>query len=959
MFHRPNPQTPNLLTTSPLLTFITLMAILSACSKAPVQQNLAGTWNFRIDSLDEGIKMNWFAETFPPDTLHLPGSLTENGKGFPVTAKTVWTGQVVDMSWFTADKYEKYRRPGNVKIPFWLQPEFYYAGAAWYQRDINVPSSWKGKRIVMTLERCHWETSVWIDGAPAGKLNSLATPHRYDLTKLAQPGKHVLTIRVDNRMIVDVGLNAHSVSDHTQSNWNGITGNMTLEALPPVSFGNIRLDPDIKNHVVKVTGTLENGSSQTEEISLDVAVRPYQRPGDALNPFSMTKEIPAGSETFELIFPMGDGCALWDEFSPNVYEMEIGLTMKRTSGTETKKILFGMREFRAEGTRLAINGRPTFLRGTLECAIFPKTGYPALTVAEWQRIYKIIKAHGLNHMRFHSWCPPEAAFTAADIEGIYLYAEVCAWADVGTGNSFDEWLYAESERIVNEYGNHPSFVMMSYGNEPGGSNQVAFLDAFDAYWKSKDNRRVYTSGSGWPNVPSADFYSSANPRIQGWGQGLGSVINASAPETAYDFRDILTRDFPGKPVVSHEIGQWCVYPDFKEIKQYTGVLKPKNFEIFQETLEANGLGHLADSFLLASGKLQALCYKADIEAALRTPGMGGFQLLDLHDFPGQGTALVGVLNPFWEEKGYISPAEYSMFCNAVVPLARIPKLVLNNNEVFKAEVEIANYSAGELKEVGGPIRILNAENQVVKETAWSAVGVPTGTNTMVGTIEWPLLQIAEASKFTLEVAVGERRNTWDFWVYPVKPATTPAVAAIPVFTSVTPQLEKLLEQGGSAILSLGPDRVAPDKGGNIALGFSSIFWNTAWTRGQAPHTLGILCNPKHPALLDFPTEYYSTFLWWDIVSQAKPLLLDGLNPRPEPIVRIIDDWFTNRSLALVFEVKAGNGKLIVSGTDLVKELGSRPAARQLLVSLQKYMMTGSFQPETSFSIETLREYVKK
>jgi hypothetical protein len=185
------------------------------------------------------------------------------------------------------------------------------------------------------------------------------------------------------------------------------------------------------------------------------------------------------------------------------------------------------------------------------------------------------------------------------------------------------------------------------------------------------------------------------------------------------------------------------------------------------------------------------------------------------------------------------------------------------------------------------------------------------------------------------------------------------VAAIPVFTSVTPQLEKLLEQGGSAILSLGPDRVAPDKGGNIALGFSSIFWNTAWTRGQAPHTLGILCNPKHPALLDFPTEYYSTFLWWDIVSQAKPLLLDGLNPRPEPIVRIIDDWFTNRSLALVFEVKAGNGKLIVSGTDLVKELGSRPAARQLLVSLQKYMMTGSFQPETSFSIETLREYVKK
>ena len=94
---------------------------------------------------------------------------------------------------------------------------------------------------------------------------------------------------------------------------------------------------------------------------------------------------------------------------------------------------------------------------------------------------------------------------------------------------------------------------------------------------------------------------------------------------------------------------------------------------------------MADSFLLASGKLQALCYKADIEAALRTKNFAGFQLLDLHDFPGQGSAIVGVLNPFWESKGYVTPQEYSEFCNSVVPLARMSKFVFNSGDTLKAD----------------------------------------------------------------------------------------------------------------------------------------------------------------------------------------------------------------------------------------------------------------------------------
>lgn len=940
-----------------LIILVTFLTLLTSCQLTTYQRDLSGTWKYHLDSLDQGMDQKWFEEPFPMDTLHLPGSLAENGIGFPVTVNTRWTGQVVDQSWYTDEKYEKYRKPGHVKIPFWLQPEWYYVGAAWYQREVKIPTSWKGQRVVLTLERCHWESSVWLDGKFIGKGNSLGTPHLFDLTRFAKPGSHLLTIRMDNRMIVNVGENAHSVSDHTQSNWNGIVGKINIEALPLVSLGWIKLYPDIHNRVVRVVGGLENSSGNSQQVALELNVKRYGKIESSHAPFRMVKEVPVGSEIFEMVYPMGDDCLLWDEFSPNLYEMKVRLSMKANTDIHVSNILFGMREFKADGTRMSINGRPTFLRGTLECAIFPETGYPALKVEEWQRIYKIIKAHGLNHMRFHSWCPPEAAFIAADIEGIYLYAECGAWADVGTGNSFDDWLYAESERIVNTYGNHPSFVMMSYGNEPGGPNQVDFLDEFVAYWKKKDTRRVYTSASGWPVVPSLDFYCTPNPRIQGWGQGLNSLINAQPPQTAFDFRDLIAKSFPGKPVVSHEIGQWCVYPDFKEIPRYKGVLKAKNFEIFKETLEAANLGHLADSFLLASGKLQALCYKADIEAALRTPGMAGFQLLDLHDFPGQGTALVGVLNPFWEEKGYITPAEYSLFCNSVVPLARMDKLVFNTDEVFRAGIEIANYGPANLAQVSGPSRILNSEGKVMVESTWSAREVPTGTNTIAGTIEWPLSAVTRASKYTLEVRAGDRMNRWDFWVYPSSPASE-AASAIPVYPKVTPALRKQLRQGGTAILSLGPNGVANEKGGNIALGFSSIFWNTAWTNNQAPHTLGILCNPGHPALKDFPTEYYTTFQWWDIVSQAKPLLLDGLHPAPQPIVRIIDDWFTNRNLGLVIEARVGNGKLIITGSDLIQNLDKRPAARQLLVSLRQYAASSAFQPLTTLSMEEVSGYQK-
>ncbi len=447
-----------------------------------------------------------------------------------------------------------------------------------------------------------------------------------------------------------------------------------------------------------------------------------------------------------------------------------------------------------------------------------------------------------------------------------------------------------------------------------------------------------------------DYHVLPQPRIQGWGEELNSIINAQPPKTGFDWRNKVPGD--GIPVVSHEIGQWCVYPGFKEMNKYTGVLKPKNFEIFRESLKTHHMENLADSFLLASGKLQALCYKADIEAALRTPGFAGFQLLDLHDFPGQGTALVGVLDPFWEEKGYISPEEYRRFCNSTVPLVRLEKRVFSEGETMTANVEIAHFGEQPLENVNPEWKIIS-ENKTIAEGTLGEQNIPIGNNIDLGKIIYQFSPENRPRKLTLEVKADSFSNAWDIWVYPEKQPGE--VNEITVVEHLSPSTLKQLTGGGKVLLSLGRGKVSPETGGNVGVGFSSIFWNTAWTDGQKPHTLGILCNPEHPALELFPTEYHSNWQWWDAMSHADAIQLDSFPTELKPIVRIIDDWVTNRRLALIFEAKVGNGSLLVSGADLVNDLENRPEAQQLRTSLLHYMNGDAFQPKVELTAAQIQK----
>jgi hypothetical protein len=933
-----------------------LLLVVSSCTNQKLELrkslSLAGEWKFKIDSLDQGIRENWSVSSFE-ETVRLPGSMAENGKGDEVSLKTNWTGDIIDKSYFTDSKYQKYRQPGNIKIPFWLKPVKYYKGAAWYQKVIELPSSWHNKNITLFLERPHWESTLFVNGKKAGSGNSLAVPHQYNITDLLVPGKNLITIRIDNRVIIPIGVNSHSISDHTQSNWNGIAGDISLRATSKAFIDNVAIYPDISGSKARVhikvlnkSGTPFMGKILLEAESFNSGIT--EKIKSKFEEVSITGE----ELQMEIDLPIGSKIKLWNEFTPSLYKLSVSLKGHRGEVIDQYLQDFGMRDFKTEGTYFTVNGQRIFLRGTLECCIFPLTGYPPTDVKSWQKVLQTCKDYGLNTIRFHSWCPPEAAFTAADRLGMYFHVECSSWANQGTalgeGGDIDKFIYSESNRIIQAYGNHPSFCMLAYGNEPAGDKQAEYLGNLLKYWKSIDNRRIYTSAAGWPFIPENDYNLSPEPRIQRWGEGLKSIINGQPPRTDFDYRDYVSKFTI--PVVSHEIGQWCVYPDFSEIVKYTGVLKPTNFEIFQETLKENNMGEQAHDFLMASGKLQALCYKADIEAALRTPGFAGFHLLQLHDFPGQGTALVGILNPFFESKGYITPEEFRMFCNQTVPLARMNKLIFRNNEFFDADIEVAHYGEKPLTKAVISCSIINAAGQVIDNKILTKDKIENGNCIQIGSLSFDLSGISGAQKLTLEVSLENTpyKNRWDFWVYPAIQKTVPGNVLIT--NILNKKAEDELQKGGSVLL-LTYGEVGKDKGARVAIGFSSIFWNTAWTNNQPPHTLGILCDPKNPFFSDFPTEYHSNWQWWDPVTHSQVMILNGFPSNLKPLIQPIDTWFENRRLALAFESKTGNGKLMVCSVDLKNNIDDRPVSKQLLVSLLKYMNSPSYDPQVEVSLK--------
>lgn len=907
--------------------------------------SLAGTWQFQMDPNDSGIGEKWYLKPLN-DRIHLPGSMTENLKGDDITLKTKWTGSIFDSSWFYNPRFAKYRQPGNIKMPFWLTPPKHYVGAAWYRKEVVIPADWKSKHVTLFLERVHTDDHVWLDGTEIGTQNSMVAPHIFDLSDKITPGKHTISLCIDNRLKLDVGANSHSVTDHTQGNWNGVVGKMELIAEAPTWLDDVQVYPDLQQKTAHVKLRVKGSGNAVAKITL--SAKSFNSAVARVIPaVSKTILLQNGQAELTIDLPMGSKMQLWDEFNPALYHLTAALTSGKN--TDTQQLTFGMHEFKADGRNFMINGHPVFLRGTVECAVFPLTGYAPTDEASWARIFKICRAYGLNHMRFHSYCPPEAAFIAADKAGFYLYVEGPSWANystgLGVGRPIDQFIYDEANRMATFYGNHPSFCMMGYGNEPGGK-YVDYLTKFVDYWKAKDSRRRYTGGAvggSWQIVPNNEFQIRADARGLAWNQ---------QPESISDHREKIAKF--NVPYVAHEMGQYCAFPDFKEIRQYTGVYKAKNFELFQEDLKDHGMADEAEKFLMASGKLQVLCYKHDMEKMMRTPGYSGFQLLSLNDYSGQGSALVGVLNALWNEKGYVTAKEFTRFCNSTVPLIRTEKFVYNSNETLKAAAELFNYTRPMTTTINW--KLTDDRGRIVRQGVLNKRKYILANCQPAGEINIPLSTIKAPGKFNLQLSVPNTSfsNNWDFWVYP---ATLPAVKTNVYYTTtLDDKARQVLKDGGKVFLN-GAGKVV--KGKEIIQNFTPVFWNTSWFKMRPPHTLGFVCNPKHPMFADFPTAAYSQMEWWDVLKNAQVMHLEDFPASFRPIVQPIDTWFLNRRIAFIFEAKVDKGSIIVSSADLSPEVSAaRPAARQLYYSIINYMNSAAFKPTTDIAADTIDDLFK-
>ncbi|MDR1526106.1 MAG: beta-glucuronidase [Dysgonamonadaceae bacterium] len=919
---------------------------LSAQERIP----LDGEWEFAIDRKGIGSEQSWFNKTFD-DLIRLPGSMTENGKGDDITLKTRWEGSIYDSSYYYNPRLEKYRQPGNLKIPFFLTPDKHYIGWAWYGKNIHIPGSWNNRRIVLHLERPHVETVVWVNGQKAGGLMSHCVPHEFDVSDLIKTGDNRVVIAVDNTTKeINVGRDSHSITDQTQGNWNGVVGNIYIEAGSKIYFNDIQIFPDIKEKQALVKMTINNTLKGPQKGKIRLAAqsfnseREHQVPALTI-PFSAKEGINA----MEVLLPMGENVQLWDEFHPALYQLTATIFCKKGESTSTRT--FGMREFTIEGKYFHINGRPVVLRGTVENCDFPLTGYAPMDTSAWLRVFRICQSFGLNHVRFHSYCPPEAAFMAADLTGIYLQPEGPSWPNhgsgLGLGRPIDEYLMLETQRMAKQYGNYASFCMLACGNEPAGK-WVPWVSRFVDYWKAADSRRVYTGasvGQSWAWQPRNPYHVKAGARGLAW---------ENRPESCSDFSPRI--DSIQQPYVSHETGQWCAFPDFSGMGKYTGVKKAHNFELFQEDLADHDMSEWGHSFMMASGKLQALCYKHEIEKTLRTPGYAGFQLLALNDYSGQGTALVGVLDVFWDEKGYINAEQFRRFCSETVPLIRTGKFVYRNNETLFADVEIIHFGPAPIPDASIVWKLKDRQGHILFSGKMLPGDIPLGQGCKIGQIHIPLSTIREATKVNLEIAIENTPyiNDWDFFIYPVQ--EKPQLTGIYKTDTLDEAAVKILQNGGNVLL-LTAGKV--EYGKDIVQHLLPVFWNTSWFKMRPPHTTGILVNPAHPVFKDFPTDYHSNLQWWELVHNAQVMQLTGFPKGFQPLIQSIDTWFLNRKIGILFEAKILNGKLIVCSADIKSDWENRPVAQQLYTSIVRYMQSDAFQPAYTVEVESVRDLYRK
>lgn len=1035
--------------------------------------DLAGTWQFALDKEKKGIEQEFYKKTFFDDEISLPTTTAEAQKG------------------------EK----GTERFTGYLTENYHFEGYAWYLKQVSIPEEEAGKRIFFSMERTR-KSVVWVDGEKAGDFQSFYAEHRYELTDRLTPGTHTVVVLIDNTDYVSGG--GHMTSPDTQTNWNGILGEIYLESAEGIVIDNMRIYPSRKERKADIRlqlsiGKLAGGQSLYEnpaygKLSEDVHIQvsgkltrlekkegrdfehfeplytqtaevrkewQEQEKGQDLPYVIHTLEVLAAkhyelsgcshgeteketekdgayaaenqydTRTVTIHYALGENAREWDEYNPYVYELTVCVMYGNRVLCE-KTSHFGLRDFTYKELTLYCNDKAIFLRGTHDAMIFPLTAYAPMDLDSWLHVYGIGREYGLNHYRYHTCCPPKAAFLAAAYLGIYIQAELAFWgsiydaADENYNKAQQDFLLEEGIRALDAFGDMPSFFGMSMGNELWGSKEE--INRIMGVLKRHDNRHLYTQGSNnhqfIPSVlPNDDFFSGV--RFSKYRLFRGSYamcdaplgfVQTERPGAYWDYDELIA---PGKikrgevskggtiqiqygtgikeveieegeeeviphvPVVSHEIGQYEFTPDFREIELYTGVLQPENIKIFKERMEEKGLLAYADDYFRASGKLAADCYKLELEAAFRSADLSGFQLLDIKDYTGQGTALVGILNAFNKNKGAVARKDWLMFCSDAVLLPTLDSFVMKSGDCVRSRIKLRYYrpealpetrlkatwylkrKAGEeeeteLKEIASRSMSCPAvEGRGLFVLGDMEIKVPECVNNAEFVLRFELLHdtgkdiVNEYNIFVYEESVMQEENAERKGAAAKKADTAEERTENGEKVCITNDNKLALEEcrkGKSVLLFVKPGSMAESD--TIKGEYCTDFWCYPMFRSISEGagkpvptgTMGLLIDNGHPALKGFASERHTTAQWYQIIENARPMILDRCAETKglKPIVRIMDNFERNYNLGLLYEVPYEEGKMLVCHADLLTLKEQYPEAACLYRSLAEYVRSEEF-----------------
>lgn len=910
--------------------------------------------------------------------ITLPGTLDENGIGASDHGCNQWhpdsaLGNQQDFM-------------GKGVILTRLTRKHTYEGVAELSRKIAFEAP-RGKRVFLEAERARC-LQLRVDGqeVPDFREPSVSTPHIFEVTEyFVGETEHDIVLMSDNSypgLPHDDIVYSSAATDETQTNWNGVLGYLRLRVEEPVFIETVSVYPAGDGLTVIIHISADRRwkgriTVNSEALASAATMEAFGEAGD-------TEIVLKGQSTAESV-------KRWDEFAGSLYELKVSLHGTFLSGKiqgelfapdfrSEKSVIFGVRDFGADsGGRLTLNGRRIFLRSEANCAVYPETGYCPMSVDEWMEILTTYQSYGVNCVRFHSHCPPEAAFTAADRLGMLMQPELSHWNPRDAFETEESFAYYRTELtgILRMLANHPSFVMLTLGNElhasqKGHDRMKELLETA----RRLDPTRLYANGS---NVHygaagcdgNSDFYTASNyyeKDLRATFANMKGYLNGSYPGAMANYDGVMRnlRESYQGPVFGFEVGQYEVLPDFDELEDFHGVTDPANLRHIQERVAEEGLAPVWKRYVEATGELARLCYREEVEAVLRTEDMSGLSLLGLQDFPGQGTALVGMLNSHLKSKPcpFSRPERFREFFTDRLPLALLPKYTYENTEILEVEVKVANYGKEDLEGVvscrlQGPGIVIegietqqkeSGTNRGLREPGSVMKGTvcPFGKLTSVGRFSFSLKNVQAPMQLELAVDLGKAVNRYPVWVYP--PVSPVCPASVYETTCMDGKAEAVLEAGGTVYLA--PPSTKEALPHSIQAQFSTDFWSVGTFQGQEG-AMGQLIDAGHPIFREFPTQFHTNWQWWPMASQRAVIL----PKRYRAIVAEMDSYAYLRPMAQLLECRCCRGRLLFSSMGL-QDLQRYPEARMLLAAIYRYMESAEFAPEQEISPDVWRELVR-